>query len=37
MAKISNTVAYPNVQPTLDDYFVLSDQTDSLLTKTSKF
>jgi len=36
MAKISNTVAYPNVQPTLDDYFVLSDQTDSLLTKTSK-
>ena len=36
MAKISNTVAYPNVSPTLNDYFVLSDENDSLLTKTTK-
>lgn len=36
MAKISNTVAYPNVSPSLSDYFVLSDENDSLLTKTAK-
>ena len=36
MAKISNTVAYPNVSPTLNDYFVLSDENDNLLTKTCK-
>jgi|TARA_R100001460_G_scaffold43006_1_gene79225 hypothetical protein len=36
MAKISNTVAYPNIQPKLDDYFVLSDKNDSLLTKSTQ-
>lgn len=34
MAKISNTSIYPNVDPVLADYFVLTDANDDLSTKT---
>ena len=34
MAKISNTTAYPNITPTVSDYFVLTDAENSLSTKT---
>ena len=36
MAKISNTAAYPDIAPTLEDYVVITDQdTKDLETKTS--
>ena len=35
MARISNTSAYPNiVAPTTNDYVVLTDQSDNLITKS---
>lgn len=34
MAKISNTTAYPNITPVASDYLVLTDTTQSNLTKT---
>ena len=34
MARISNTSIYPNVDPVLADYFVLTDANDDLSTKT---
>ena len=34
MAKISNTSIYPNIDPVLADYFVLTDANDDLSTKT---
>ena len=34
MAKISNTTAYPNITPVASDYLVLTDTTQSSLTKT---
>tara|TARA_Y100000401_G_scaffold117295_1_gene125523 strand:- start:1279 stop:1827 length:549 start_codon:yes stop_codon:yes gene_type:complete len=36
MAKISNTGVYPNVTPKADDYFILTDASDSKKTKTTK-
>ena len=34
MARISNTSIYPNIDPVLSDYFVLTDANDDLSTKT---
>ena len=34
MAKISNTSVYPNINPVLSDYFVLTDANTDLATKT---
>ncbi len=34
MARISNTSVYPNINPVLSDYFVLTDANDDLSTKT---
>lgn len=34
MARISNTSVYPNINPVLSDYFVLTDANDDLATKT---
>jgi len=34
MARISNTSVYPNINPVLSDYFVLTDANDSLATKS---
>lgn len=34
MARISNTSIYPNINPVLSDYFVLTDANDDLSTKT---
>ena len=34
MAKISNTSIYPNIDPVLSDYFVVTDANTDLATKT---
>jgi hypothetical protein len=34
MSRISNTTAYPNITPTVSDYFVLTDAENNLSTKT---
>ena len=36
MAKISNQNAYPLINPTLEDYVVITDKDNQLLTKTTK-
>jgi len=36
MAKIENTLSYPNIIPTINDYVVLTDVNDNNATKTSK-
>jgi len=36
MAKISNQNAYPLINPTLEDYVVITDKENALLTKTTK-